>query len=305
MNLKGKKILVAGGTGFIGRSVLKLLTEEGVEIVCLTREERSVSGNVHYVHADLSSMEETEGKEIARMIGPVDAAMYLAAHIPPHGQLLTESLSSATESTLLPFVHFLEYFGELFPRVIFASSIDVHGKNPADNFDENAPVVPQTAYAVAKACSEIYLSHFSLKYKKSYAILRLAQVYGPHEPEVRVTSLIVKAAINGTTFKLKNKGRDKRRYLFVDDAAQGLIDALAKEKEGTYILSGSEDIAITDIIEQVEKNTHMKLVVEEDDDEGTQTHILPSSRKAREAFGFSPKVSFSEGMNRVINTHHG
>lgn len=302
--LKGKKVIVTGGTGFIGRQVVSRLLEGDAKVICLTRKKlTSDNPNLNYIQCDLKSISRSVGKELRESIGSVDYIIYLAASIPDFSEQ-AETMVGAKENTLDPLVNFLAIFGNLASKIVFTSTIDVYGKPPVESMvTEDTQVAPDTPYAVAKLCSEYYLKFFCKKNEKKYVILRLSQVYGPNEPMLRVIPFIINSAISNDLFTLIGDGADKRRFIYVDDAARAIIQSLQYNKNNLFIISGNEDISIRQVILTVENVLSTKLQVENIEANKKPVDILPVADKAVDSMGFQPEVSFREGIELILRKY--
>lgn len=296
---QGKKVLVTGGTGFIGDFFVSELIRNGASVFCLTRKVPSRREGVTYIKCDLLNISSDEAEVFRKEINNTDYIVYLAASIP----LVTaakESIIAAKENNLDAMLNFLEAFGELSPVIVFASTIDVYGVPSKENFDESLPIVPNSTYAVAKYCCEKYIEYYCAVKNKKYNILRFSQVYGPHEPLVRVIPILVDAIVNGKEFTLKGEGEDKRRFIYVEDVARALVASMESPHNTVYNIAGAEDTSIMDVINISEKITGKKFQYEKIPTSQKPLHILPFCEKALLELNFKPRFSFAEGMSATI-----
>ncbi|MGB2580226.1 MAG: NAD(P)-dependent oxidoreductase [Minisyncoccia bacterium] len=298
-NFQGKKVLVTGGTGFIGDYFVSALIQKGATVFCLTRKALPNKEGVTYLTCDLLNISSEEVGGLRNSIGNIDYVVYLAASIPPI-TAPKESIITAKENNLDAMLNFLEVFGDLSPTVIFASTVDVYGIPTKESFDESMTIAPNSNYAVAKYCCEKYIEYYCSKNNKEYNILRFSQVYGPHEPLVRVIPIIVDAIFNEKEFTLKDEGGDKRRFLYVEDVASALIAAMETPHNTIYNIAGAEDTSIMDVIKISEGIAGKKLLYKKIPTDQKAVHILPVCEKAFLELNFKPRFSFEEGMGAII-----
>lgn len=298
-------ILVTGATGLVGRSLVAQLSQRSSHIICLTRNAKQHVSNdtITYLSCDLT--EQSDLNKLAETLKDtsIDVAYYLAANIPP----LTakkESLFDAKRTTLDPFLMFLETIGPNIKKIVFAGTIDIYGYPKHFDFDEKTAPAPQTPYAVAKLACEQYLRFYAEHSNMSYVILRFAQIYGLGEPLVRVIPFIVNAALTNTTFTLYGNSKNKRKFLFAQDAAAALQAAASHPSNDIFHIAGSEEISITDIITTVETLTGKSLSINYQDPSAPISHILPSIKKAEKILGYTPAYTFDEGMRIVLRKPH-
>lgn len=302
MKTKQRKILLTGSTGFIGKVLVKLLLSEGFIVYAISRKKKiSREKNLFYFNCDLRDIDKNFSERIIKKIKKVDAIIYLAASITEFFEK-KESMLEAKENTLDPFIRFIENFGCLTEKIIFTSTIDVYGIPNVINFKESAEINLISTYAIAKYCCEKYLEFYCKLNNKLYSIIRFSQVYGPNEPLVRVTPFIINAAMNDKVFNLKGSGKDKRRLLYVEDAAAGVIKALNKGKNGIYHIAGDEIVSVEDIIKTVEKILKRKLKILQENKDNPTVDIVPDIEKAKKELNFNPEYSLEKGISSIINS---
>lgn len=297
MELKNKKILITGGTGLVGTPLVELLLKAGAHVHCFTRKQRVAEHpNLNYIQYDLRDLRQ-DAKRPA--ITPVDYIVYIAANIPQLHEK-KETIFTAKENTFDPFLSFLEHYGQLAPRIVFTSTIDIYGYPEQLNFAEDTPVDLPTPYALAKYSCEEYLRYYAKTEQKKSVVLRFSQVYGPNEPFVRVIPFIIDAALHNKPFTMWGNPLNRRRFLYARDAARAVLSALAYNMDGTFHIAGKEEIAIEDVVKTVEKITGNRIDITYKNSENPQIHIIPSTKKAETELGFVPETSFFDGMKQIL-----
>lgn len=292
--LKGKRILIAGGTGFIGRRVTSYLSDNGVEVFVLTRKQCKDEKNIIYWRADLNNHEELAQYSSVKKF---DAVIYMAANIPEIGQK-KESYYDAKCSTLDPFVNFCDCFLSNSKTLIYISSIDVLGKCDILSYDEEAVHDIATPYGLAKYCGEFYAKDMCESLGIGYKIYRFSQVYGPEEPLVRIIPILKKAILNGTEFNLYTDGSEKRRFLFVDDAVQAIACGLLSDINGVFNIAGQEIISMKDLIRMMEAVWEQKINIKILNQIVGRDNV-PSIDKACHELSFKPAYSMYEGLMKI------
>lgn len=299
MNIENKKILITGGTGFIGKVLIKSLLDKKAKIICLSRKKRiSKQKNLKYIKCDLRKI--NQKKDLVNKIGKVNLIIYLAASIPLLGQK-KETLIEAKKNNLDPFLNFLSTFGNFSNKIIFTSTIDVYGIPKNKNFSEDTFIKPITNYAIAKYCCEKYLEFYCRHKNKAYVILRFSQVYGPDESLIRVMSFIIDAVVNNKIFTLWGTGQDKRKFLYVKDAASSILKAISYNKNNIFNIAGKEETSIKQAIKIVEKNFGKEIKIKRKNVDRPPINILPSINKARNKLKFSPSFNLERGIQSIIN----
>lgn len=305
MDLKDKTVVVTGGTGFIGTPLVERLARDGANVFCISRDERtSVHTNVHYIACDLLTLQDTQtAQTLMDRIGEIDYVVYAAASILPRSQG-TESLITAKENNFDAFLYFLETLGKHAKKIVYTSTVDVYGVPPTIEYTEETPIRPISTYAVAKYCGEKYLELWStMNDNIPYTMVRFSQVYGPREPLVRVVPFIVDAAMKQDPFDLYGGGIDQRRFLYVEDAVNALYAAMEHNTNDVFNIAGEDVVTIADVVATVERIRGEKMRIQYHEAQRDPVHNVPSIQKAKSQLHFIPSVSFTEGMQRIIEQY--
>ena len=297
------KVIIAGGTGFIGKRLVSMLEKSGILCYVLTRRKAIDTYFVKYIDCDLNSLTMEKSIEINNQYGPFDTGIYLAANIPQIGAR-KENYYDATNSTLIPTINFSEGFAPFIKQIIYASSIDVVGTPKENLYDEFIETNPTTPYAVAKLSGEYYIKSIANRYGVTYSILRFSQVYGPFEPMVRVIPILIKTAKENNVFSLYGNGEEKRRFLYVDDAASSIRNALDYHDNGLFNIAGKSINSIRELISIVE-NVYKKNIRLEIKELNTNVFDnIPSIEAAQKELLYNPKYSLDEGIRNIFEEEH-
>lgn len=293
--LQGKSILVAGGTGFIGKRAKTIFRELGMTVHIISRREQLVEESIIYEIADLNDIE-----SLKKTFPTVrfDYAVYMAANIPLRGSK-KENYYDAKLSTFDPFINFCEAFLHRVDRFVYISSVDVYGGCPDYEYSENAEIQVATPYGLAKYVGEFYTKDICTTLNIPYSILRYSQVYGPNEPVVRIIPIIKKAMHEGTQFTLVTDGSEKRRFLFVDDAVKAIVNGLLYAKSDIYNIAGPDVITMKELVELI-SNTWNKPINLTIRGEVNGQDNVPSYMKAKEQLHYEPDVGMVEGMRIIM-----
>lgn len=292
--LVGKKVLIAGGTGFIGKRLVHYLEKNEIETYVITRQKLTDKKYVTYLNIDLHDKDKLE--KISEEL-KFDVLVYLAANIPT-ADAKKETYQDSLDSTLIPFVNFCTAFVNENSRLIYASSVDVLGNCAKEEYTENMLPSVATPYGLAKYCGEFYAKNMCAKAGAKCLIYRFAQVYGPNEPIVRIIPILKNALLLHDKFEIWTSGTEKRRFLYVDDAVQALALGITGEFEGIYNIAGEEVITMLELVQLMES------VFEEKLDYDVLNKVrgidnIPSINKAKSELGFMPEVSMKRGLVNV------
>lgn len=296
MALRGARILVAGGTGFIGRSLVSALALRGANVVVLGRQTQTgLRKGVRFVRLDLLNEKETRIR--LRELPSFDAVVNLASNIPPTRaqDTLDASLENVTSSlNLANSVQKADQF-------IYASTCEVYGRPVHIPVDESHQIAPSSFYGVGKFASEQYSRIILRKKSIPYAVARLTTVFGPNMPREIAIARFVGFLKKGKAPIVFARGMERRDYLYLDDAIEGLLRMVTARAEGTYNLASGRPAKVFDVAKSLCEisGTHLSPLVKEDKGEDFVPTLYFSTLRACRDFGFAPKVKLQEGLART------
>ncbi|PFA61858.1 UDP-glucose 4-epimerase [Bacillus sp. AFS015802] len=305
------KIIVTGGAGFIGSHLSKKLIEEKHELMIIDsfhpyyspeRKRRQLSsvqekGPVSFLHKDLLE-DEGELQEVFQQF-KADCVVHLAAipgvshslHVP------NEYVDYDIKAT----INTLRMAGESGVRkFVFASSSSVYGNTdntPSREEDATGAVV--SPYAAAKYSAESFCKAYASIYGLEMTILRFFTVYGPWgRPDMAIYSFIRKL-MEGQELPIYGL-ENKRDYTYIDDIVDGTYRAIRSEESGTFNLGNGTPISMESLIHELGRHFPSLEAFVTDRRVGDVTSTCADITKAKEVLGYSPSVSFEEGMKRTV-----
>ena len=238
-----KRALVTGGTGFMGRSLVRALITNGWETTIYDRFEPADSDAVH-PQAKLIVADIFDQKALANAVQDADCIFHLAgmSSVPACSQ----EPARAFEHNAMGTVHVLEALRESASATVFilASSALVYGGGDCiEHFTEQQPVAPASVYAASKAAAETATLQYHRSYGIDVRIARYANVYGPGQTKNILFDFCRKAHVADTTFRIEGSGNQQRDFLYVDDAAAATLDLAGIPIAGERIFNVSTGIA--------------------------------------------------------------
>ena len=299
-NLKNKKILITGGTGFIGKRAVNILSQFGAVCYVITRRDIPDTDNIHYIKMDLSSSDTVQYEDLFNKYGEFDAAIYMAANIPVIGQK-KETYAEAVSSTLIPLVQFAQNVCGRIKNFVYTSTIDIVGVPEKINYTEDCELNAFTPYGLAKLSGEFYMRRIAAATGTVLKMLRFSQVYGPNEPIVRIIPILLDAVKNDKCFKLYGTGNEKRRFLYVDDAVQAIVKAVEYPESDVFNIAGASNDSILDLINISQKVYNKKLNIEKINVECKTFDNIPDITKAEKLLGFVPEFTLEKGIEKIYH----
>ena len=187
-------------------------------------------------------------------------------------------------------------------KLVFISSIDAVGMCTVNEYTEEQLPNPVTPYGLAKLCAEYYARNMSAEKNVQCITLRFSQVYGPDEPEIKIIPVIRKALTDGLNFNLFTSGKERRKYLYIDDAIQAIIRSICSDKTGVFNIAGNESISMNELIGVMEDTWEKKLNIIYSPVPAEGADNLPCIDKAVTQLGYIPEVSIRDGMMLIKNS---
>jgi nucleoside-diphosphate-sugar epimerase len=297
-----KKILIIGGTGFIGYHLAKKSLKKGWKVTSLSsnrpKKIRYLS-KVKYIRCDI-----TNKKLLKKKINKnFDYVVNLGGYVD----------HSNKKKTLLSHYNGCKNLAEIFLKKIPSSFIQIgtsleygNSNSPQkENIKCNLKTIKST-YGKAKLLSSIHMINLFKKKNFPVTVLRPYLVYGPKQDVNRFLPTIIKRCIKNKKFP-SSKGDQLRDFLYVDDAAEAIIKSLTNKKAIGHIInigSGKPKI-IKNVIEKVKKISkggkpqYGDFKLRKFD----IPKLFPNVEKARNKIKWKPKVSFEKGIRKTINSY--
>ncbi len=228
MELNGKKVMVTGGAGFIGSTLVRELLAEGAEVLVL---DSFTSGDLSNLEEVADRIEVVEGdirdRELANILraNGIQVIFNLAAeaYIPYCYDRPREFFEINADGALNVLLAAEDTVVE---RVLQYSSSEVYGSAMYVPMDEHHPTLPLSTYAVAKLAADRLCYTLHRERQIPVIILRQFNVYGPRETQPYVIPEIISQLARSNRLRLGNT-RARRDLTYVDDAVRGAV-ALAK-----------------------------------------------------------------------------
>lgn len=291
-----KKILIVGGTGFLGHHLAKKCkTKYIVTSISLNRpkREKKLKG-VKYLIADISKKQEL----IKKINTKFDIVVNLGGYIDHKNRNLATKTHFNGCKNLINF--FKNKNIELFVQI---GSSTEYGKQKSPNF-ENMKGNPKTIYAQSKLNASKYLISFSKKYNFPYVILRFYQVYGPEQKQDRLIPMVINSCLEDLLFRCSS-GLQNKDFLYITDAINAISNCFNNKKViGNIVNIGSgQKISIKKLILKIVKKVGygkpMFGVLGMRSDEPKDSY--PNIKKAKKILIWKPKISLEKGLRMTVS----
>jgi UDP-glucose 4-epimerase len=291
------RILVTGGSGFIGSHVVDKLAAAGFEprIYDLHPSCHHERGSVDTVVGDL-----LDEKTLRPAMEDCDAVVHLAAYADVG--IVAEQPVEAEQCNARGTLAVLEAARATGTRVIYGSTIWVYGASGDGVIDEESPIgLPDHLYTASKLAGEMYCSSYAELYDVPCTILRFGIPYGPRARLSTVIPIFVSKALRGEPLTIAGDGMQTRRFVYVEDLADGVVAALERgEDNRVYNLAGDETTTIRDLAEIISELVEDTEIVNAPGRSGDFGGAVISNERAAEELGWSADTPLREGVRRYL-----
>jgi UDP-glucose 4-epimerase len=296
------KHLVTGGAGFIGSHIVDLLLEKGHEVVLIDNFSTGRPGNLAHrnnkklsiIEADISDFD-----KIMPYFKAIDGVFHIAALadiVPSIVNPLDYFKSNVTGTVCVAEASRLAKV----KRLVYAASSSCYGIPDVYPTPETAEARPQHPYALTKYLGEQIVLHWAGVYKIPTISLRLFNVYGQRSRTSgaygAVFGVFLAQKLNNKPFTIVGDGTQKRDFIYATDVAEAFIKAFESDIQCEVMNIGSGKSQPINHLVEVLGGEAIYVPKRPGEPDCTWADIS----KAKKALGWSPKVSFEEGVKALL-----
>jgi UDP-glucose 4-epimerase len=289
--LSGKRVVVTGGSGFIGSAVVSQLLQEGARVTVADLRDPA-DDRVEAVVGDL------------RDRANVEAALTEGTHAVVHLAAVTSVLKSVTapwdaHTTNVEMTAMLLEQARLagVERFVMASTNAVVGDVGDRRITEAFPLRPLTPYGATKAAAEMLMSAYGASYGIACCPLRLSNVYGPGMGlKDSMVPRLMRAALTDTVIEVYGDGTQVRDFVHVHDVAAAFLLALRDGWSGPTIIGAGRSYSVLELIDFTREVTGHPLPVRHGDAKpGEMPAVVIDSSRARD-LGWKSEMTIVDGL---------
>jgi UDP-glucose 4-epimerase len=309
--LRGKKVLVTGGAGFIGSHLVEHLFRHGERVVILDPVSSTGKENIRGFSVEVKKGSVANTRQLDALVRDCGIVFHLAAQIPETlrygpGHVVRRSVedplgyldSSCRHSMLV-----LEKCRKYDRKLILNSSSAVYGKPARLPVTEESPTLPSSPYGAAKLCEETFATLYSRLYGLPIVITRSFNVFGPRQRKYVMYDLLLKLMRRPKTLKILGTGQEQRDFIFVDDVVDALLlVSNSKQAEGRIFNVGTGvGTTISEIVQRILANVdcNPRITYAGSSWKGDVPMMISDITKISE-LGFRPKNSLDEGLKKLV-----
>jgi nucleoside-diphosphate-sugar epimerase len=313
--IKSKKILVTGGTGFIGSALIRGLLDAGAEVRSLDNDSRGAIdrlGNAQH-RVDRVTGDIRDAAVVRDAVRGMDCVCHLAyingtEFFYSRPELILEVATKGMMNVLDACV------AEGVRELMLASSSEVYQAPPVIPTDETAPLTvpdvlnPRFSYGGGKIVSELLAVNYGRKFFDQTLICRPHNVYGPDMGREHVIPQFVmrmkecaeRQMYGVIDFSIQGTGEETRSFIYIDDFIRALLCVMEQgERLGVYHIGTEREVSIRELAHLVARACGREIrIVPGELLEGSTPRRCPDVRKLTR-LGFTPSLSLEEGVKRT------
>ena len=316
-----RKILIVGGTGFIGYHLSKKHLEMGDEVYIVDNLYKNngeidsqLNELLNHEKCKLNNIDLTQEIKSNSFPDEIDIVYHLAAI---NGtELFYEIPYEVAVTNLLISLNLLKYFeNKKLSKIVFSSTSEIYAGGYKKNLvniptNESVPVFFEQptdirfSYGASKFISEFIFHRFSEKFLIPLDVIRYHNIYGPRMGGKHVMPQLIKRLRDGEN-PLKVFGADETRaFCFIDDAIEATMKIACttrKTAEVFHVGNDQEEIKIRDLANLIIKLMGLKIDIKpEDGKSGSVPRRCPDISKLRKEIKFKPLINLENGLKKTI-----
>lgn len=310
--MKGKRILVTGGAGFIGSHLCEKLLEEGNDVVCMDNLFTGQKDNIRhlmdspffeFIRHDILQDVYVECDQIYNLACPASPIYYQYDPI------------KTGKTSVIGALHTLGLAKRCHARILQASTSEVYGDPQVHPQPESYrgyvnPIGIRACYDEGKRMAETLFFDYHRQHAVDIKVVRIFNTYGPRmrTDDGRVVSNFIIQALKGDDITIYGDGNQTRSFCYVDDLVDGMVRMMNSEEgfTGPVNLGNPNEITMKSLAELILQMTNSKseivyMPLPQDD----PTQRKPDIALAKDELDWSPVVSLEDGLEKTIKYFRG
>lgn len=276
-----KKIIVFGGSGFIGSHVSDQLSDKGYDVTVFdVNKSIYLQNSQKFVQGNICNKEDVENA-----VKGMDIVYHFAA-VADIKESIKFPLKTA-EMNIIGTINILNACVKFnVNRFIFSSSIYVYSDHGS-------------FYRVSKQSAELFIENFSKEFGLNFTILRYGSLYGTRANEFNFVHNSIKSALTNKKIIRNGDGDEIRDYINVKDAAKLSVNILAKQYINKYLmLTGNQSLKVKDLLSLIKEIFNNDITIEYNKTSINKGHykITPFSYKPNIALKITPSEFYDLGQ---------
>jgi UDP-glucose 4-epimerase len=302
-----KKVIVTGGSGFIGSNIVEKLLQKDYEIIVV---DNLSSGSIENIESYLDKIsfikEDIKNHDIINSLidDNVVAIIHLAAMVG-----VTESIQNPKEcyeTNVIASINLIEQCIKYDAKFIFASSAAIYGEDKSPIKSEDLKTIPISPYGQSKLDVEVLCDIYNKENNLDYVCFRNFNVYGakqdPNSAYAAVIPSFITLALQNEDLNVYGDGMQTRDFVHVEDVAQVYLLSIEENINGVYNIGCNLEIQINEvaqiILDKIDTKSNLKYL---EPRKGDIKHSRASIEKISSYSLWRPSISLEEGIEKTIS----
>jgi UDP-glucose 4-epimerase len=305
--LAGRRVLVTGGAGFVGSSLVRRLLQEGAVVTVLDdlytgRRENLPETGLEFVRGSVCDVSVVE-----QLVGRNEVVIHAAArNIVVSTRNPREDFETNIGGTLNVL---LAARAAAVDRVVYTSSTSVYGNPRYLPVNEDDHLSLLTPYAVSKLAGENYSMAFYESYELPATAVRYSNIYGPGQdpanPYCGVVAKFVEALFAGRQPVVHGDGNQTRDFTFIDDAVEATLLATTSQRAVGEVFNVGTGVEtrinhLAELLGRIVGSGIAPLHSDRRDVDNIRRRVV-NIEKTRRALRWVPEVTLEEGLRRTVD----
>jgi UDP-glucuronate decarboxylase len=301
------RILVTGGSGFLGSHLCEKLLAQGADVLCVDNFFTGSRRNVEHL-LDNKRFEVIRHDVTFPLYVEVDEVYNLACPASPvHYQ---RDPVQTTKTSVHGAINMLGLAKRVRAKILQASTSEVYGDpdvhpQAEDYWGRVNPIGPRSCYDEGKRCAETLFFDYRRQHGLRIKVARIFNTYGPrmHPNDGRVVSNFIIQALLGRDLSVFGDGQQTRSFCYVDELIDGLISLMATDDAvtGPINLGNPVESSIIELASLVIDITGSRSrIVHRPLPENDPRHRRPDISRAQESLSWAPRTPLKEGLIRTV-----
>jgi len=310
MNWKNKRVLVTGGTGFVGSHLIESLVKKGASVVSTFQvirpnsyfDEKKLLSKVTLSQTDVTNFEKLF--DLVTKL-EIEYIFHLAAQ--PIVETAYYNPRRTLNTNIMGTVNVLEA-ARLYPKikaVVVASSDKAYGKSKGEKYLETDPLRGTHPYEVSKSATDLIATTYAKTYGLPVVTTRFGNIYGEGDQNYsRIIPGIMNSIISKTTLELRSDGSFVRDYLHVKDVVSGYLliaENIAICKGEAFNFGSNDTHSVLDLLAIAEKSLSRKISYTI---QNTAKNEIPYQSldfsKAKKQLLWTPKMTLKKSLHEIF-----
>ncbi len=302
-----KKILVTGGTGFLGSHLCSFLLKKGFYVICLDNnftgsidniKELKSHSNFEFIRHDVTIPLYIEVDEIYHLACPASPRAYQYNPI------------KTIKTSIMGTLNMLGLAKRLNVKILLTSTSEIYGdphvSPQTENYWGNVNTLgPRSCYDEGKRCAETLMMEYYKQHKVQIRIVRIFNTYGQNmdKEDGRVVSNFINQCLDGKDITIYGCGSQTRSFCFVSDTIRALFLVMNSDKIGPFNIGNPNEMTILSLAKTIKQLSGSKsnIIHSIPLPENDPMVRKPDITKIQTELNWNPIISLAEGLTQTIS----